>query len=89
MKTFFLLVNLLIGALLITGCTTFSKEQCPKTSEDAFLKSCDSGRLDYLTKQVKQLQGKINDLESEISGKEAKINSPQGEVDSMLGRSCP
>lgn len=63
---------------------------CPKQAEEPFLKSYDSGRLDYLAKQVTELQSQVGKLRSEASSKDFEIQKLESEIRTLrLHRNCP
>jgi Protein of unknown function (DUF2799) len=65
------------------------KGTCPRTAEEPFLKSYDSGRLDFLVSKVSDLEKTVSSLRSELSSKDSKINSLESEISTLRARSCP
>ena len=65
------------------------KGTCPKTAEETFLKSYDSGRLDFLVGRVSELEDKISRLNSDLSDKEREINNLESEISTLKHNTCP
>lgn len=62
---------------------------CPKEEEEAFMKSYESGRVDFLANRVEELELKVRRLDSDNSDKEDKIRDLESELTSLRHKHCP
>ncbi len=77
------------GGQVIGKKGTIYKGICPKESEEAFLKSYDRGRVDFLTKRVDELEGTVSRLRSDLSRKDSEIFSLESQLNTLQHRTCP